>query len=534
MYIICYNILIDIGVPSAVAVLQPGHIWSSGKRTNIMSLSRYSQISTNDIPFEVFTLFSRSEQKTHASALLLIAAMAEEDLEGAVQKDVLLDAFARDIVWNGTDEKTDDEDEYGEGNGDEAVPPASREFNTLKRYNMVRIQTRYDQNERRFTDYVMLTGRGRKTVDFLVSVSQMDITETKEANIQSALFSMRAASANKAARDVLLYDALKAAHEGIADLIRHLASFSANFNDFIDANTRKIESAKQAREWIVTMFSSNFINEYFTIVETTFSYSAKLGEIRQIALKLQRNSKLTDRIISQEFERRIEIARKTNVEADRKSLVADVKFRIRRLYEMTDYEYHGYISNIQEHVTSIIKRTYYLLAAYGAGNDNNSIIMKLLKLVRYADCMCEDIPLSISNLYEYSAIDPESLRNRPAKNAATDIAPIEEPLLNSFSDEPVIKRNRKEEALAMARALIPEGGFAATDDLPCSNIGDYMNIFVLTGIADRIYNPAAEFDFTFENGTFEKGRFILPRGIYKRMPAIRKKTDKTAGSGDAG
>lgn len=499
-----------------------------------MNLSRYSQISTNDIPFEVFTLFSRSEQKTHASALLLIAAMAEEDLEGAVQKDVLLDAFAKDIAWSGMGEGADADNEYGEGESSEALPPASREFNTLKRYDMLRIQTRYDQNERRFIDYVTLTGRGRKTVDFLVTISQLDIAETKEANIQSALFSMRATAANKAGRDVLLYDALKAAHEGIADLIRHLSSFSANFSDFIDANTRKIESAKQARAWIVTMFNSNFINEYFTIVETTYSYSAKLGEIRQIALKLQKSRKLTDRIVSQEFERRREIAGKTNVEADRESLEADVMFRIRRLYEMTDYEYHAYISSIQDHVTSIIKRTYYLLAAYGAGNDNNSIIMKLLKLVRYADRRYEDIPLSISNLYTYSAMDPESLRSRPVKNAATDIAPVEEPLLNSFSDEPVIKRNRKEEALAMARALIPEGGSATTDELPCGNIDDYANIFVLTGISDRVYNPAAEFDFTFDEASFEKGRFILPKGSYRRVPAAERKTDKRARAGNTG
>ena len=463
-------------------------------------MSKYTQIKTTDIPFEVFTLFSRTEQKTHAHALLTVASMAADDLEGAVSYDSLAEAM---------------HDSAGEGDEDHSF--ASREIGTLKKYQLIRRQSRYDQTEKAWVDYVYLTGRGRKVADFLVSISQMDIQETKEANIQSALFSMRAAASDETSGDVLLYDALKAAHEGIADLVNHLGAYSGTFRDFIEANTKKIENARQAKEWIDTMFRSNLLSEYFTIVETTYSYSAKLGEIRMLAQRLQHDEKLTGRIVEQEFKRRKEIAEKTNTKADKGALERDVSLRVRRLYEMTDYEYHRYIGSIQEMVTEIIQRTYFVLTSFGAGNDNNSIVMKLLKLVRYAQMSGAEIPLSISNLYEQGMIDPESLRSRPSRNAREDIAPVEVADVNCFDERDDSLLDRRQEAIEMARGLIHDGDGVSTEVFPCSDIDDYLRLFILTGYADRENNPSAEFHFTKAEGTIETNGFVLPKGRYEKV-----------------
>ena len=124
-------------------------------------MNQYENVRMTDIPFEVFTLFSRSGQKTHAQVLLTAAAMASEDLEGAVQYDALAAAVRG---------------EWEEEDGQDA---AAREIALLKSYRLVRRQSRYDRAERKWVDYIYLTGRGRKTADFLVSVSQTDIQESK-------------------------------------------------------------------------------------------------------------------------------------------------------------------------------------------------------------------------------------------------------------------------------------------------------------------------------------------------------------------
>ena len=471
-----------------------------------MAKNRYDGIRITDIPFDVFSLFSRGNQSVHAGVLLLTAGLCANDIEGAVQYDVLVD----EIKKAG----------YTEGRGDGTVlNPENTELNILKGCRLLRRQSRYDQAERRWVDYVYMTGRGQKVADFLVSISQTDIQQTKEANIQGSLLSMREAASDSPSAGIILYDALKAAHEGILDLVTHLSSFSGSFRDFIEENTAKIETAAQAREWISTMFHSRLLTEYFTIVDTAYVYSAKLGEIRGLAEKLQERHDLTERIIDREYERRKDVAEKTHVEPVREEIERDVITRIRRLKEMTDFEYHNYMSVIQVLVDEVIQRVYFVMASFGLENDNSSVIDILVKLVRYASVTGNGIPPSISNLYGQRTVDGGSLRRYPSRNSQDEQLPVEEPDTDVFSEADSVYATRKENTLEMARALIRPGEKTGTDAFPCRNMEEYLQMFILAGYADKENNPLSEFDFTPDGTQVTKGMFILPGGYYRRDAA---------------
>lgn len=468
----------------------------------------YTGVRTQDIPFDIFTLFSRGNQSVHARALLTTAAMCAEDIEGAAPYDAVaavLGGFA------------DQEDEDAS-----ADLPEAQELGVLKKYGLIRRQGRYSQADRKWTDYVYMTGRGQKVADFLVSISQMDIQQTKEANIQGALLSMREAASDSPSEGILLYDALKAAHEGILDLITHLSTYSASFRDFIEANTKKIENTAQAKEWMDSMFHSNFLTEYFVITETAYLYSAKLAEIRQLAQKIKDNENTATRIVDQEYIRRKGIAKKTNILPDMAEIRRDVMARAERLEEMAGYEYHGYMDAIMLLVNDVIQRVYFVMISFGAGDDTNTVIDVIIQLLKYCEETGEEIPAGIINIYEHLAVDGESLCPPRSKNGEEDAPAAEEPDLEVFDTDTGIT-SRKQAALGMARGIIPPGGKAKAEDFPCDNLEQFHYNFILAGCADTENNPVSEFNFTPDGTTFIKGRYILPGGEYERVE--QKKED---------
>lgn len=468
----------------------------------------YEKIVLEDIPFEIFALFSRERQSVHAGVLLLTASLCSEDVEGAVSCDLLADVIRTKGLIPDKEKAS------------QPQSPENQELAILKNYRLLRRQSRYNEQERRWEDYFYLTGLGRKVADFLVYVSQTDIQQTKEANIQSALLSMREAGNSSPSKDILLYDALKAAHEGIADLITHLSTFSGTFRDFIEKNTKRIENAEQAKQWIDTMFRSNLLMEYFTIVDTAYVYASKLGEIRTIAEKLQENSLLTGRIIDQEYKRRQEIEKRTpQIKASYEEIKKDVYNRIRRLKEMTDYEYHGYMEQIQKLVNQVIERTYFVFTSFGAGDDSGTVVHVLTKLIRYATIENVPVPLSVSNIFEQWAIDGGSFCKCPEPDNGNGEAPLEIPDTNIITDDDGTSLSWKEDALEMAKRIVPPGGTVCAEDFPCVDMDDYLMMFYLSGYADHENNPASEFEFTPDSSVFRKGDFILPGGRYTRdMP----------------
>lgn len=471
-----------------------------------MEANKYNGVVLRDIPFDVFSLFSRGNQAVHAAILLLAAGLCKEDVEGAVRYDVLTDAIRRDGILEGKDESSD------------AASSESQEINLLKNYRLLRRQSRYDESEKKWIDYVYMTGRGQKVTDFLVSISQSDIRQTKEANIQSALLSMREAGSDLPSKDIILYDALKAAHEGIADLITHLSTYSGTFRDYIEENTCSFETAAQAREWIDRMFRSNLIMEYFTIVDTAYEYSAKLSEIRTIAEKLQERDDLAGQIIDDEYRRRTEIAKKTpQIKASREDIRKDVYTRIKRLREMTDFEYHSYIAQIQKLVDSVIERTYFVLASFGAGNSSGTIVDMLTKLIRYSGTCNKEIPRSISNLYSQKLADGNSFCRAPMQDANKEAASVEIPDADIFDEDTENEHiSRKEDAFNMARRIVLPGRAVRAEEFPCEDIEDYLLMFILAGSADKENNPSSDLDFAPDGTEFIKGSFILPGGTYTR------------------
>ena len=464
----------------------------------------YLSTNTSDIPFEVFSLFSRGNQSVHAGTLLLIASLTDKDLEGAIRYDDLVDSLKNSGLVQSLEPE------------EKGVKPEVAELSLLKKYQLIRRQSRYDQSEMRWVDYVYMTGRGRKVADFLVSISQTDIQQTKEANIQSSLLSMRAVYNDDPINDIILYDALKAAHEGILDLITHMSSFSESFRDFITANTQSVENAMQAKEWISTMLHSNLLTEYFTIDEAAYSYSAKLAEIKTIALKLKEEPERIEAIVDQEYKRRVKVSQNTKADVFKEEIEEDVMMRINRLYEMTDYEYHNYLRVISELVSEIIQRTYFILTSFGAGNDNSSIIMKLARLVRYCTITGNPVPLSISNFYDHAAVDPDSLRACRVKAEEGGESFEDLPDIGVFEEQERTFRTRKQEAIDMAKELIHHGETVNITQLPCSTLDDFTRLFLLTGAADKENNPVSEFDFKTDGEKIRRGDFIIPNGEYTR------------------
>ena len=443
------------------------------------------------LPYDLFTLFSRDNRTVHVRTLLMIDRLCS-NVRGSVATDVLTDEIRRQAIFPDKDGKE-----------------ISKELYKLKQYRLLRRFNTYNEQESMWQESIRLTSTGYKLTTFIKSLLCDDIEETKEFHIQDALINIRLIEQHNT--DVHLYDALTSAYNSVTMLITHLAEYSSDFDDYIAEHAGSIDSAKEARQWIDRMMGSNYIKEYFALTSDILGCTARMNQIALMVGRIMESDEICGAIVESQYEKQTVISGSAGGPPARSVIMEDVMQRLRRLHEMAEYEYAEYMSDIRSMVTKVIERTYFVVNSFGADVGGSSLAAKLMTLIRYCEEKEIPIPEQIVGLYQDSYISDGSLMKKPMKREPVHFDP---PEYLSAEQEVHDLTYRKEQARRYGSEHIPKGSSVWLDNLPCETEEDFYQIFRLTYYAgleqeDNDFRIMEEKEDKTE--TTEKNGFVLPK-----------------------
>lgn len=421
------------------------------------------QFQARDVPYEVFTAFSGSNQSVYMDILLQMEEMEKSSFDRSVDLAELRESASAIL-----------QDE-----GDRAGRAFSAHLYKLQGYRLVRRQNIYDDQEGGYVEKVFLTGTGRKLLDFASELTRSDLDETKDYNIQNALVNMRFLKPGADTKDMNLYDCLQSAYRALETLSAHLNSFAGEFSEFIERSTKNMDSAKKANKWLHTMYVSPFVQEYYAMNEESLGYSAKMNEMARIAEKTAENADMMECLTGEYKKKQAGFSTEFGEVRTDVQIRAEILFKLRRIINIAGREYHDHAHAIGTLVMQVIRRTFFLLSSYGTMNETATLSVRLLQMIRMCEETGGDVP-DILSLYDMRCADTDSLKAPPtmSKHETPEISDGFVPI--GAQKPPVLM---KDEAREKMRNMSESTGSFAIRDLPCGNDDEYGMILNILYVA---------------------------------------------------
>lgn len=460
-----------------------------------------------DTPFLMFSAFTGENKIDHLNLLLLIERMTE---------------YHEAVAYSYYMERAIETGIIGEKTTQENINNYIRRLSTLK---LVRRQVVYNDEKKDWENSLLLTGYGRKFLDFIRDLSQEDLDEARDYQITNVRRIMR----DLASRTPLpenRADLLTAAFTNLRSLIYHLSGFNAEFTDFVDRNGKaKIQTAQEAREWISQIMGSKYLLEYYSICDDSLGYVSQISEIALCAEKIIGDEGLTELII-RDRQKKADLLREkknmTDLSAD--EIDKQVRSQLQRIYSISSTEYRMYIMRITKAVNSIVSRIHLVFSAFGAEIGGDNLRTRIMKLLRYVekteDCTVLD---NIMNLYDERCYTEESFAKKAVRSEEEKKYPDPVYLFDSGTKRasPIVTRRMRTKA-HMEKVL--EGNDRVKlRSLPLENDEDFYRIVRLVYLAAANENEAKEYatqHIEGEGASYHKGPYTIPN-IY----IVRRKKD---------
>lgn len=466
------------------------------------------RIHIQDIPFEMFAVFSGNNKYEYFEMMSIINRLTQANLQEAVSYDLFCEEVAKDSVFGEIDR--------------DRISQMTRKIAGAK---MIRRQMAYDIEDSEWKESILLTGYGRKFLAFVEDISRPDLEEAGEYRITTARRIMRDLTGKEELQDNRS-DLLMAVYTSLRDLIAHLGNFNAEFTDYINREAGgRVRNAKEASEWVHKVINSRYIIEYYTISDDSLGYLAQVSEISRNIEMIENDSDLRDMIVQDKKRKLRELIDKRGIDrAGEEQAEAEIDMQIRRIREIADIEYRVYMEGIANAVTTMIKRMYIMYSAFGVEAGGDNLVNRLTQFIRYIE-QTDDTPSmdGIMNLYGMRIFTEDSLTS-PLKKAEEEKYYPDPVYLYGSEIREGNSRRTKTDAVKKYLADVMDGiEKIRLDSLPCEDRESFLRLVRIVYLATENENSKKMYDTEIIDGEpseTEKNGYVIPNiSIVRRTPA---------------
>lgn len=452
-----------------------------------------------DTPFLMFSAFTGENKIEHLNLLLLIERMTADEYQEAVSYTYYMEKALETGV-------------IGEKTTEENINNYIRRLSTLR---LVRRQVVYNDEKKDWENSILLTGYGRKFIDFIRDLLRPDLDEAKDYQITNVRRIMR----DLASRTPLpenRADLLTAAFTNLRSLIYHLSSFNAEFTDFVDQNRKaKIQTAQEAREWISQIMGSKYLLEYFSICDDSLGYMSQVAEIALCAERIIGDEELTGFILRDRQKKADALREKKNLEdLDSDEIDRQVRSQLNRIRSISETEYRMYIMRITKTVNSIITRIHLIFSAFGAEIGGDNLRTRMMKLLRYVEKTGDKEVLdNIMNLYDASCYTEESFTKKARRPEEEKEYPDPVYMYESGTKKTAAIVTKRMKTKAHMEKILEEKDSVRLDSLPLEDNEDFYRIVRLVYLAAANESEAKEYAIQHIDGeerSHHHGIYTIP------------------------